>query len=374
MEALGGFVVPRRASVVPLSHAQLSVSPAPERVAPLGAAAVRGAAEQRPAPERGFSQTSLVWRVFAANVAVLVSAVAVLAWAPVTVHRVARPHELVILSVGLLVTLMVDLVLVRRAFGPLRRLTAVMSAVDPGRPGLRAEPTRGAGREAVALAQALNAMLDRLEDERRESSRRILAAQEGERSRIARELHDEVGQMLTAVALGAERAAAGLAPQTEALREIAQTVLASTEDVHRIGRELRPEALDDLGLVSALVALCSRVERQGAVPVRRDLSWRVPALSSEVELVLYRVAQEALTNALRHARATEITVALTGTNNGVVLAVRDDGRGIPERRHERGLNGMRERALLIGAELAVRSSPGAGTEVILRVPVGDEER
>ena len=325
-------------------------------------------------PQRGFNQTSLVWRVFAANVAVLVSAVAVLAWAPVTVHRVARPHELVILSVGLLVTLTMDLVLLRRAFGPLRTLTAVMSAVDPGRPGLRAEPARGAGREAVALAQALNAMLDRLEDERRESSRRILAAQEGERSRIARELNDEVGQMLTAVALGAERAAAELAPQTEALREIAQTVLASIEDVHRIGRELRPEALDDLGLVSALVALCSRVERQGAVPVRRDLSWRVPPLSTEVELVIYRVAQEALTNSLRHARATEITVALTASANGVVLVVRDDGRGIPERRHERGLNGMRERALLIGAELALRGSPGAGTEVILRVPAGDKER
>jgi two-component system, NarL family, sensor histidine kinase UhpB len=100
----------------------------------------------------------------------------------------------------------------------------------------------------------------------------------------------------------------------------------------------------------------------------------VPALSSEVELVIYRVAQEGLTNVLRHARATEITVSLTEANNGVVLVVRDDGQGIPERRYERGLNGMRERALLIGAELAVRSSPGAGTEVILRVPVGDEER
>jgi two-component system, NarL family, sensor histidine kinase UhpB len=370
MEALGRKA---RLRVLSIGHAQVSVGPGPA-AGRLVTDARAGAAEERGRLRLRRGETSLLWRVFAANVVVAVVAFAVLAWAPVTVRRVATPRELVILSVGLLVMLMVDLVLLRRAFGPLRSLTAVMSAVDPGRPGLRAEPARRAGREAVALARALNAMLDRLEDERRESSRRILAAQEGERSRIARELHDEVGQMLTAVALGAERAAAEPAPQTDALREIAQTVLASVEDVHRIGRELRPEALDDLGLVSALVALCSRVERQGAVPVRRDLSWRVPALSSEVELVIYRVAQEGLTNVLRHARATEITVSLTEANNGVVLVVRDDGQGIPERRYERGLNGMRERALLIGAELAVRSSPGAGTEVILRVPVGDEER
>jgi two-component system sensor histidine kinase UhpB len=315
---------------------------------------------------------SLLWRVFAANVAVLVVAFAILAWGPVTVHRVARPHELAVLSVGLVVMLAVDLVLIRRAFGPLRRLAAVMSAVDPGRPGLRAEPSRRAGREVVALAKALNAMLDRLEDERRESSRRILAAQEGERSRIARELHDEVGQMLTAVALRAERAAVEESPQSEALTEIVQTVLGSIEDVHRIGRELRPEALDDLGLVSALVALCSRVERQGAVRIRRDLNWRVPALSSEVELVIYRVAQEALTNVLRHAHATEVMVALSGDENGVVLLVSDDGRGLPQRRHEGGLGGMRERALLIGAELDVHTREDGGTEVVLRVPVVGE--
>lgn len=317
---------------------------------------------------------SLLWRVFAANVAVVVVAFAVLAWAPVTVHRVARPHELLILSVGLVAMLGADLVLLRRAFGPLRGLAAVMSAVDPGQPGLRAEPSRRAGREVLALAEALNAMLDRLEDERVESSRRILAAQEGERSRIARELHDEVGQMLTAVALRAERAAGSASQQGEALSEIAQTVLRSIEDVHRIGRELRPEALDDLGLVSALIALCSRVERQGTVSVRRDLDWRLPTLSAEVELVIYRVAQEALTNVLRHAEAGEVTVTLTGEEGRVVLVVGDDGRGLPEARREGGLAGMRERALLIDAELKVHSAGGGGTEIVLSVPVGEKGR
>jgi two-component system sensor histidine kinase UhpB len=315
---------------------------------------------------------SLLWRVFAANIAVVVVAFAVLAWAPVTVHRVARPHELVILSVGLVLMLAADLVLLRRAFGPLRGLVAVMSAVDPSQPGLRAEPRPRAGREVVALAEALNSMLDRLEHERRENSRRILAAQEGERSRIARELHDEVGQMLTAVALRAERAGADTVGQGEALDEIARTVVQSIEDVQRIGRELRPEALDDLGLVSALIALCSRVERQGTVSVYRELDWRLERLSAEAELVIYRVAQEALTNVLRHAEAGAVTVALERRDGRVVLAVRDDGRGLPDVRREGGLAGMRERALLIDADLDVRSAAGGGTEIVLSVPVGGD--
>jgi two-component system sensor histidine kinase UhpB len=323
--------------------------------------------------------------VFAANILVFVVAFAIVAWAPVTVHRVATPSEVVILGILLALTLAVDLFLLRRAFGPLRRLATLMGAVDPSEPGRRAPRDPGAGREVVALAEALNSMLDRIEDERRESGRRALAAQEGERSRIARELHDEVGQTLTAVALRAERARDNGADQHEALDEIAETVLRSLEDVHRIGRELRPEALDDLGLVNALIALCSRIEQQGGMRIRRELDWRLPPLPAEVELVIYRVAQEALTNALRHAQGTEATVALSQVDGQIVLAVADDGGGTggadgadgadgaigatADPAAGTGLRGMRERALLIGAELDVRGRPGRGTEVILRVPV-----
>lgn len=230
-----------------------------------------------------WDRVSLLWRVFAANVVVFLIAFALLAWTPIKVDRVATPDELLILGIGLAVMVAADFVLVRRAFGPLRRLAAVMTSVDPSRPGRRAEASEGSGREVVVLTESLNAMLDRLEDERRESARRALAAQEGERSRIARELHDEVGQTLTAVALRAERAAGQTSRQSEALSEIAETVLRSLEDVQRLGRELRPEALDDLGLVSALSALSSRVGGQGGVRVRRDLDWRLAGLSAEVE-------------------------------------------------------------------------------------------
>jgi two-component system sensor histidine kinase UhpB len=327
------------------------------------------AGERSAARPRPWDRVSLLWRVFAANVVVFVLAVALLAWTPATVHRVATPGELLVLVLGLVAMLIVDLLLLRRAFGPLRRLAAVMSQVDPTHPGRRATVAPGAGSEVAALAQSLNSMLDRLEGERRESSRRALAAQEGERTRIARELHDEVGQTLTAIALRAERAAEEPTEQHEALTEIAHSLTRSLEDVHRIGRELRPEALDDLGLVNALIALCSRVDRQGGLRVRRELDWALPGLSSDQELVIYRVAQEALTNVLRHARASEVTVALKDARGDVVLSVADNGRGLPPHVADTGFQGMRERAMLIDAGLAIESQPGIGTSVVLSIPV-----
>jgi two-component system sensor histidine kinase UhpB len=344
---------------------------APTARALAGSPAPGSPAPGSPAPERvARAGASLLWRVFAVNAAVFVSAAALLAWAPVTVHRVATPSELVILALGLVAMLVIDLLLLRRTLGPLRRLASMMGEVTPGSPGRRARSEAGAGREVHALAGALNAMLDRLEGERRESARRALSAQEAERKRIALELHDEVGQTLTAIALRAERAAGDPASQPAALAEIAEHVLRSLEDVSRIGRELRPEALDDLGLVNALIALCSRLDRQGSVRVRRELHWDLPALSAERELVVYRVAQEALTNVLRHAHASQVTVSLQASpdRGGVVLEVRDDGQGLPVHTREGGLAGMRERAMLIGAELELHTEPARGTAIILRVP------
>jgi two-component system, NarL family, sensor histidine kinase UhpB len=355
-----------------LAPSQLQQPPTADHTPAAPPASIASAAGEPPGGSSRWANASLLWRVFAANILVFVVAFALLAWAPVTVHRVATPSELVILFIGLLAMLVADLVLLRRAFGPLRRLAAVMGAVDPGAPGRRAEPAPSAGREVVALAEALNAMLDRLEAERRDSGRRALAAQEGERARIARELHDEVGQTLTAVALRAERAAAEGSDQAQALSEIAQTVLVSLEDLHRIGRELRPEALDDLGLVNALIALCSRISQQSGLRIARELDWHLPQLPAEVELVIYRVAQEALTNALRHAGGTELRISLLLAGDRVVLRVSDNGSGLKRLDRGSGLEGMRERAMMVDAELELRSEPGRGTEVVLSVPCGVE--
>jgi two-component system sensor histidine kinase UhpB len=218
-------------------------------------------------------------------------------------------------------------------------------------------------------------MLDRLESARREAARTALAAQEGERLRVAQELHDEIGQTLTAVTIQAERAADGdPALAEQALRDVADAVRASLDEVRRIARELRPEALDDLGLVNALIALCGRLEAPDGPRVIRDLQIRLPPLPPDVELVIYRIAQEGLTNALRHADAHSVTVALEAGAETVTLTVVDDGRGLPAHMPggTAGIVGMRERALLVDGRLTIESRPGRGTEVRLSVPVGEE--
>lgn len=313
----------------------------------------------------------MVWRVFAANAAVFALAFALLALAPITIHASTRLEELVLLLVGLVVMLVVDLLLIRQALGPLARLAAVMRTVDLLHPGRRAVGFDRSSTEVLALADAFNEMLERLEDERRDSSARVLAAQEHERLRIARELHDEIGQTLTAVALRAEHAAGQGGPERRDLAELAEVVQQSLQDVRRISRELRPEALDELGLVNALIALCARVSEQSGLRIHRRLEGGLPELSGEVELAIYRVAQEALTNAMRHSTATEAKVSLSHENGELVLTVADNGQGMPDHVSEGGgLTGMRERAMLIGAALLINSAPGAGVEVTMRLGMG----
>jgi two-component system sensor histidine kinase UhpB len=314
---------------------------------------------------------TLLFQVFAGNAAVFIVALLLLAVTPITIHAPIRLRELAFLFVGLLLLLSADLMLLRRALGPLRRLAETMHAVDPTRPGRRAKEEARAGSEILALAQAFNEMLDRVETERRNSARVALAAQEAERLRVARELHDEIGQTLTAVALRAEYAAGQAPAQSEALVDIAETIKASLDDVRAIARELRPEALDDLGLVNALIALCSRVGQQGSLRVRREFDGRLPQLNADVELVIYRVAQEALTNVLRHSQAAQVTVSLREQDANVVLEVTDDGCGLKEDLDEgSGIAGMRERAMLVGADLHITAEAGKGVVVKLTVAQG----
>jgi two-component system sensor histidine kinase UhpB len=320
---------------------------------------------------------SLLWLVFIANGAVLVVAFLSLVVTPITISAPVSLEQAALLLAGLIALLALDLVLIRRVLAPLFHLADVMGSVDPDQPGRRLLGVNPRSAQGAALVDAFNRMLDRLESARQEAARTALSAQEAERLRVARELHDEIGQTLTAVILHAERAAEGdpgEAPRQ--LRDVAEAVRDSLDEVRRISRELRPEALDDLGLVSGLLALCSRVERQGGPRVRPMLQKGLPPLSPEVELVIYRVAQESLTNAMRHARAREASVRLMADAEAVVLTVTDDGVGMPPELggDTTGLAGMRERALLIGGRLSIGSGPGEGTEVQLTVPIDQEER
>ena len=328
-----------------------------------------GASDDGTRPSGLLGRVSLPWRVFIGNSLVLGVAIVLLA---VTPARVAVPtafDEAVVLVGGVTAILLTNLVLLRRAFAPLNRLTALMRRVEPLEPGKRI-PVYGDDREVVELTRAFNDMLDRLEAERRESARRSLEAQEGERRRVAQELHDEVGQTLTAIVLQLDRLARKAEPTLRAaLEDTRESARESLGDVRRIAQRLRPETLEDLGLPSALQALCDRVAEQGGVRVRTQLD-PDPRVEADVELVMYRVAQEALTNVLRHAEAAEVQVELTRRDGGVTLRVADDGRGIDSQAEGGGgLQGMRERALLVGGQLAVRQRR-RGTEVSLEVPDG----
>ncbi|MFD5518805.1 HAMP domain-containing sensor histidine kinase [Streptomyces sp. NPDC127066] len=311
---------------------------------------------------------SLFWRVFALNAVVLGSATALLLWAPVTVSVPVVLTEAVILVAGLAVMLVANAAMLRIGLAPLDRLTRLMATVDLLRPGQRL-PEGGRG-ETAELIRTFNAMLDRLEHERASSSARVLLAQEAERRRIAQELHDEVGQSMTAILLALERAADDAdEPLRGDLRQVQEITRGSLDEVRRLARRLRPGVLEDLGLISALTSLTGEFSTHVGLRVVRRFDTGLPELDDQTELVLYRVAQEALTNAARHAEASRIEVSLHHTDEAVVLTVVDDGRGNGVAREGAGIRGMRERALLIGATLDVTSPPQAGTQIRLTVPL-----
>jgi two-component system, NarL family, sensor histidine kinase UhpB len=317
--------------------------------------------------------SSLAARAFLASAAVLGIVFLLLLVTPVEVSHPIKFTEALILFAGLLAILVIQLVVIRRVLAPLGRVAEQMHGVDLRQPEQRRIETTSQSSEITAFVETFNDMLERLADERRQSARTALGAQEAERLRTAQELHDEIGQSLTAVALQVEQLAATAEPQTAPrLDEVAKLLQGSLGDIRRIARKLRPEALDDLGLVNALIAMTSRIGRQTDAPrFERQLSEELPSLSAEQELVIYRVAQEAMWNVVRHAEATTARIALESSGGALMLSVSDDGRGIPAGSPPgSGIVGMRERALLIGATLRIESERQNGTTVRLVVPVG----
>jgi two-component system sensor histidine kinase UhpB len=303
---------------------------------------------------------TLLQRVIAGNALVVFACALVLAISPATVSARVTTGEALLLGAGAVVALAINIILMRRALAPLRALAGEMAAVDllhPPTPGRT--PRTGPG-EVATLARAYDAMLERLQAERRASGRRAIEAQEAERARIGRELHDEVGQALTGVALELQ------AGEYDAAREALQ---AASDGVREVTHGLRPEPLEDFGLRGGLVALATSFADRSRLRVRREIAPGLPPLAPETELVVYRVVQEALTNVARHAGAHEVTLTVGVEGDAVVARVRDDGRGRGGGGAEgTGLQGMRERALLAGGRLDVRDAEGGGTEVRLEVP------
>jgi two-component system, NarL family, sensor histidine kinase UhpB len=332
---------------------------------PRAASASLSAARRRYVP--------LLYRVAAINALLLAAAVTltIALLAPGKVSALALNEELVVVLGAVALVVLANVYLLRRVVGPIQALTTFARHVDYSTLGERipdAEPTSEAGE----LALTFNQMLERLEAERREATGRVLRAQEAERLRIAQELHDQVGQELTAVLLGLSRLSsqspAGLEESVLAVQDVVRD---SLEDVRRIAIELRPEALEDLGLSSALAVLADRFAQQLGLEIREDLPLALPPLAPEVELVVYRVAQEALTNVARHSASSRAEMTLKCDLDRLVLIVRDDGLGLaPGHSPGTGMRGMRERASLIGAQLEIDNRrSGSGCEVRLEVPL-----
>jgi two-component system, NarL family, sensor histidine kinase UhpB len=281
---------------------------------------------------------SLFWRVFSANAAALVVGIVALGFTPVSISKHASLPEVVDLIIGLLVMMVANWLALRPLFRPLERLAQRMDDADVLHRGLHVPVDSGG--EVGTLERAFNKMMVRFESERREAGARTLRAEEEQRRRIARGLHDEVGQTLTGVLFQ---------------------------------QELRPEVLDHLGLSSALTNLSRSFSEKTGIYIRRQLDADIPPLDPEIELVLYRVAQESLTNAARHSGASEIVLALEPDGDGVVLRVFDNGQGLNGSSVEGGgLRGIRERALIVGAAAAIKNGASGGVEVRLRVPAKAE--
>ena len=282
-----------------------------------------------------------------------------------------------LLVIGLclvVVALILALTRERRRLRPLEDLVEAMEKVDLSSPRLHLPPSIdgvGETEEVERLELAFLRMMRRLEAERRRAGSAALHAQEEERARVARDLHDEVNQSLTGLLLRLEAAREAAPPELEA--EIAETKALANQamtELLSLARQLRPTALDDLGLAAAIGGQVEQLGR-GEIETRLDLEGDFSDLGDDAQLVVYRVAQEALNNAARHSGAKRVEVQLRrAEDGGVALEVTDDGQGFAFDQQQRGLGigGMRERALLVGGELTIESRPDAGTTVRLEVP------
>jgi signal transduction histidine kinase len=204
--------------------------------------------------------------------------------------------------------------------------------------------------------------------------RRVVSAQELERQRLARELHDETGQALTSILLGLKsvedaKSASEASAAAGALRDLVVTTL---QDVRRLAVELRPKALDDFGLVSALERLVETFREQTGIQVDLEPRLGEERLPPDVETTLYRITQEALTNVVKHAQARRVSIVLTRRDGSISAVIEDDGRGFEGEAGENGLGllGMRERIALVGGRLSLETSPGSGTTLSIEVPSG----
>ena len=323
---------------------------------------------------------SLIGQIVAANVVLFaLTLLAASVAAGLDLGSSSKRWDLLILALAIVLTLCTNLWMLQRRFQPLESLIDQIEAIDPAEPTplelRRSDPVE----EIDRLASSFHGLLERIEEERRRSGQLAMRAQEEERRRLARDLHDEVNQALTAILLRLEALAQETSPErAPELTELKRLVNQAMDELLNLARQLRPSALDDHGLLAALETQLKRFSARSGIEARLDTSGDPDVLPDVVQTAIYRVTQEALTNVTRHAGATVVELRVAENEGGVELRVSDDGRGFdpavlphvnsltPGR--GLGLIGMAERARLVGGELDVRSAPGGGTTITLRVP------
>lgn len=282
--------------------------------------------------------------------------------------------------VGVALSVLVNFVVLKAAFLPLVSLERAVEAVRRGNVRARASHVTFSDPQIDQLIDTMNSMLDGLENYRervRLLSRQVLVAQEEERQRIARELHDETAQSLTSLLIGLRMLEKSTTPRELAARiaELRTQTGRTLEEVRKMAVDLRPSALDDLGLVAALQWYTDDFARRTQIDVDFRATGLDTRLPDDVEVVVYRIIQEALTNVVKHANATHVEVSVAREIGSVSASVIDDGRGFNlesiRRSDERGLGlfGMQERVGLVGGTLRIITQPGQGTRVAISIPL-----
>jgi two-component system, NarL family, sensor histidine kinase UhpB len=315
---------------------------------------------------------SLIGQVVAANVVlVTLTLLAASLAAGLDISIEEQRWQFLVLALAIVLTFCVNLWMLQKRFDPLERLVERLEAIDPTEPAtfdLGDDPAT----EIDRLAASFRRLLERVDNERRRSGKLVLRGQEEERRRVARDLHDEVNQALTGILLRLEALAQDVPPDQRAqVAELKQLTGQAMDELLRLARQLRPTALDDHGLAPAIEAQVRGFAERTGVEAHVAVSGDPNGLDEETQTVVYRVAQEALSNAAQHARPGRIDVELNTGADGVELRVRDDGEGfdpLATRAGGLGLDGMAERARLAGGVLDLRSKRGAGTELTLRLP------
>ena len=316
---------------------------------------------------------SLSGQIVAANLLLVVAALfAAAAASSLDLNFNDQRLSFALLAMTVILALLLNILMLQRRFSPLDELIRKIEAVDPSDPASFEAPSDDEPvQEVERLAQAFANLLERIEAERRRAGRLQLRAQEEERKRVARDLHDEVNQALTAILLRLE-ALTHIAPPRlrDELAETKGLANQAMSELLQLARQLRPTALDDHGFVPAIEEQLRRFKAQYGIDTSLSTDGDLDHLGSDQQLVLYRVTQEALNNIARHAGANSVAVEIARTDGHVDLEVTDDGRGFDVGHEMRGLglDGMAERARLVDGQFAIDAAPGRGTKLKLRVP------